>query len=750
MKKNIIPDEPINNFEDDILGRENFARNLANSLTSWEERKSLVIGLFGKWGSGKTSVVNLTKQYLKGKIKEGKKKKGNPIIVDFNPWGYSETGDLFSPFIRQIKESINNKNRNRMIKKILDKLDNLLSVINEVHPIKNVSSLVTDMTVIIAVLGLSITQIFPSLNNGIKLFFSWVGYTSLIIVLIAKIYSIIKKDTKKESISKIKKEISNILVKNDIRLIIIIDDIDRLTSAEIKQLFRIIRINADFPNTIYLLSFDRNIVEKSLTVQDTISGHDYLEKIINIEYDLPGITKFRLEKYFRNNLENMISQLPEEADNIFSKEKIKWAFIYPIIISELSSIRDIKRFFNAISFKLSQFINKNILEINLVDLFGIELLRLKYPDCYSFIRDNKPRFLSLKKELDDEKETYVRWFDEIFHKFSSNSRSTANIITIVTQLFPIAYYKSKNIPISSSAQPVNDVTCSIASEKFFDIYFDHISSIAEGECSNYDVQYIKTVSSNYNLLSAAIQEYIKTNKIHSLLQLLENHSIENTFPKENILTYFIVLFDLINDIPDNHERLKVGNEYIIYRIVFYLLRNNNKEDNDKIFESLFQKTKDSFMCVFFIENMIRACNEHTEYLVSFDELSCLKQKAIEKIIEDKDNLLNSKYYLRILPFWKENAYETFKLYVSTVKNDNNKFLEAFDKSIYKVYSESLLGIEKIDQRFDYKGFELFGSLEETKKIIQHIKLTENGLYNKYKKSIDLFLRDYDKKNNNKY
>ena len=92
MNKQIISDDAINSFEDDLLNRSSFVENLSSSLLSWNDKKSLVIGLFGKWGSGKTSIINLLEKQLSSEKekKSSKDKKKSPIVINFNPWGYSE------------------------------------------------------------------------------------------------------------------------------------------------------------------------------------------------------------------------------------------------------------------------------------------------------------------------------------------------------------------------------------------------------------------------------------------------------------------------------------------------------------------------------------------------------------------------------------------------------------------------------------------------------------------------------------
>ena len=53
-------DAPIIRPEDDLLGRNTFAKQLAQTLLRLNTKDTFTIGLSGKWGSGKTSLVNMT------------------------------------------------------------------------------------------------------------------------------------------------------------------------------------------------------------------------------------------------------------------------------------------------------------------------------------------------------------------------------------------------------------------------------------------------------------------------------------------------------------------------------------------------------------------------------------------------------------------------------------------------------------------------------------------------------------------
>lgn len=77
-------DQPIKSHKEDILGRTAFARALGNAILSHKEKDSVAIGLYGAWGSGKTSIINLALEHIEF-ISKKKTDKRKPIIVRFNP-----------------------------------------------------------------------------------------------------------------------------------------------------------------------------------------------------------------------------------------------------------------------------------------------------------------------------------------------------------------------------------------------------------------------------------------------------------------------------------------------------------------------------------------------------------------------------------------------------------------------------------------------------------------------------------------
>jgi predicted KAP-like P-loop ATPase len=184
-------------------------------------------------------------------------------------------------------------------------------------------------------------------------------------------------------IQKLKDEIAAKLQKEKVKTIIIIDDVDRLSNQEICSVFQLIKSIADFPNTIYLLAFDFEVVSRALGKVQNTDGKKYLEKIIQVPFHLPKINAQQLANLFFKGLDNIIREIPEEK---FDKER--WALLFHYGIKEhLKTIRDVVRLNNTISLKYS-FLKG---EVNIIDLIGITTIQVFTPNIYNqlqFYKDN--------------------------------------------------------------------------------------------------------------------------------------------------------------------------------------------------------------------------------------------------------------------------------------------------------------------------------------------------------------------------
>jgi predicted KAP-like P-loop ATPase len=316
-------DDPINNKEDDIIGSNGFAKGLGNSILKYKEKESLVIALCGEWGQGKSSVINLTKKYLKNAPDN------KLTIIDFNPWSFSEeniTGCFFNEIATKLEKTKSNTKDEKIAKNLRDYAGLISSAPNQ----KTATWLINFLFVIPAMIIGEVSRYFITFitkyyNSSISIL--TIAIISIIIAfiivfffrnLLIKMANFFNKRTNYhfKSISEIKKDLEDRLEKRKENILIIIDDIDRLNKEEIKQLFKLIKNNANFPSFIYLTSFDRKIVEKNLESEQ--EGADYLSKIVQVSFDIPLASEDKILKLISEKLfVEIYLKLSEQAQKYF-------------------------------------------------------------------------------------------------------------------------------------------------------------------------------------------------------------------------------------------------------------------------------------------------------------------------------------------------------------------------------------------------------------------------------------------------
>ena len=151
-------DKPINTIEEDKngLNRANFAHNLSENIKNHfeddENNDCLVIGLMGEWGSGKTSLLNLTKQNLKN---------SNIKIIEFNPWLYSSYNQLVEQFLDELINEIKNPGLKGELQKYLLK-------INKLNLAKTIATVSIDTISAIATSGIINNTLGKIIDSTIK------------------------------------------------------------------------------------------------------------------------------------------------------------------------------------------------------------------------------------------------------------------------------------------------------------------------------------------------------------------------------------------------------------------------------------------------------------------------------------------------------------------------------------------------------------------------------------------------------
>ncbi len=727
----------------------------------WKEKESLVIAIYGEWGSGKSSVINLASENI-GKSDH----KNKPTIIEFNPWIFSEEDSLSEHFFNEIAKELEIKNDTDKDKKIAKKLKfyaSLLSLVPEENLLINLSSKSLLILGLIGIAGSQIINWFNIPSNWVQNGLLIGGFTLVLLEFfkgyLIKLASFFEKkaDYYSKSVSEVKREIKQELADRQKKLVIVIDDIDRLNQSEIRQIFRLIRVNADFPNTIYLLAFDRKIVEKNLEEQVGVSGKDYLDKIVQVNFDVPFAKPSKISTFLFKELDRILSVLPESAQKYFGQDDPYWANVYHSGFKDFfKNIRDVKRFASSLEFNISQMYQSNVMEVNPIDFIAIEAIRVFAPDFYSFMRDKNSLFTSTDRNDRSSRDDNPRK-QEIEKALSKLSNGTKeSVLELLKRLFPqvdgiFQYGYSTHGHDWQSSWSNNLRVCATNN---FDSYFTLTPGGDEDELSQFEIEEILNKTDSAENLEQILREYIEKKKIRKVLQRIQDFtSDQNRISQDNAKNVVKALFNISDDLPEEKVGMwDFGVDMDLMRIVYQLLkRETDKNKNFEVLKEAIPSSKGLFGPVQKVSlefSRKEKGKDSDEFIVPEDKIGELQKLCLEKINgTNNDVLLKHKNLLYILYRWKEwDKEDKWKEFIKEVENDNQKLLSFVTKFISESRSQTIgdYGV-RVVKKFNYKSLADFLDLEQIKTKLEEIKKQNSEEYKNNKETIDLFLDNFDNK-----
>ena len=313
-----IPDYPASPEDADLLGRSTEALNLVKKIFHTDtSRAAFTLGLTAPWGTGKTSFMLAMQKHLRESYRK------EIILIEFNPWMYRKAPNLTQIFFEELSRALAPYS-SALASGFMQYVDYILSKENNTW----------------IQLG---ARLLPQ------------GF---------------KAKSTSEQYEFLKKEICKLRRK----IVIFIDDVDRLDGEELTELFSLVRNISSFPNMSYILAYDKEYVTNQLQGKFDTQKNRYIEKILQEEYLLAKITPAQLYKALNKYLKRI------GYINLFSTIKAS-----KINLEEhLPTIRSIKRVCNSI-LSLPQELNGNI---ELFDWFVLELIRIQYPKLFEFLKNN--------------------------------------------------------------------------------------------------------------------------------------------------------------------------------------------------------------------------------------------------------------------------------------------------------------------------------------------------------------------------
>ena len=456
------PDAPITDTKEDKLGRTPFASALAKAIASFPGEESFVVGLYGKWGSGKSSILNLVVEQVK-KQNASKAENLRLNILRFNPWNFADQNQLIFQFFRQFRAFLNDDKHG--LKALLNSLDDYADALTPPLELLPYGRLIS-------------AGVKTAVKGGQKL----LGDSKDINVLFEKIAADLKKLKR--------------------RTLILIDDIDRLTADETRQIFQLVKITAKFPYVIYVLAFDRQAVAQALEKDWIGSGEEYLEKIVQVSFDIPPISEAALTNLITTGIEEL---LKKEKPASFDQNRFGNLF-HGGFRESFESLRDVIRFLNGLEFGLG-LIGQ---EVNGVDFIGIEAIRIFYRKIFYAVRNNKDLF-SGHIDTFAQNAGSAKYAADLDNVLAATGEFNENVKSLLLGLFPKLAFAYGNTVHGHHSETEWEKSYRIAASRYFDAYF--ALALPQTDVSVREVNAFIASSGNESQLEEMLTRWHKEEKL---------------------------------------------------------------------------------------------------------------------------------------------------------------------------------------------------------------------------------------------
>jgi len=676
-------DRPIQKESEDLLDRAHFSKELSKSLLSWKEDDSLVVGVYGKWGDGKTSVKNILKEEIQTN------KDLITDILEFNPWQWSHSKTYLNTFLYELATLLDRKPSGVEVSKKLRKYSDYLSFTSEkIEDIsKNLGKIIQGIGFVVGLVSIKLPEKYSTytifaaivlvlLSQSLK-FLNWVAKTYIEFRNIETKY--------RKNLEEQKTEIKDLLREQDKTILVVIDDIDRLSPAEIKDLFRLIKANADFPNIVYLTLFQRDVVEKALSMDGFYNGNEYLEKIIQVGINLPEVPQKGINSILFKKLDKVI----EEYGGMKTFNQSRWNELFMEgIQSYFENLRDVNRFISSLSFQLGALNNNKVLEVNIVDIIGIEALRHFEPETYKALFKNKDILTGSSssgyggRENEGHKKRILKLIEDA-------GLSKDRVQSILKLLFPNTQWAWSNY--HSNVDEDDFVDLRICHPERFDRYFSFF--MTKNDFSEYEFQQMLDCTNDRDGMLNILKDYHTEGRLESFLERFEAYKTKVS--SDHSKAFLGAMYTIGDLVSDEHKGFFQFSSMInLNRIVLWYLKKKEFESNRK---AVFLEGLKNSLGIYLPIHDLWDEYERREFEKYPDHFSLTeedKDLCKDMILEIINKHKSEKYFYenahleRIIYIWSHLKPEESKEWLVSYLSSDDRFIKFIYNLISKSFSSS--------------------------------------------------------------
>lgn len=360
----LMADDPIGGTGRDRLDRVQFAARMAQVFEhASAQSPSVVFGLLGPWGSGKTSVLRLVRDVMA--------EARNWKIVEFNPWEASDLSSVVREFMLTVRSAMPPGDRGDRLRSVFSRYT------RKIAPITSM---------------LSVMNVDPS--RAVEALADLIGG--------------------EDSLEGLRDDLVKQLLEHDQRVLVLIDDVDRLQADELTLVLKLVRLVGRLPNLYYVLAYDESTVLDVLESTDVASEQRqralaYLDKIVQVRLDLPPVHPTRTAELVDAALEQVTSQYEIEVSEAEARRLGR--VYHSHLKATMREPRQVKRFFGQVDALLPLVLE----EVNFVDFLLVTFLRTFFPQVHSILTKHKDELTGTAMELGSRKvtpENRMKWWQE--------------------------------------------------------------------------------------------------------------------------------------------------------------------------------------------------------------------------------------------------------------------------------------------------------------------------------------------------
>ncbi len=536
------------------------------------------------------------------------------------------------------------------------------------------------------------------------------------------------------------------LIKFDKKIVVFIDDLDRLDREEIITVFKLIRLICDFPNVVYVLALDEEVVSLALGLvygqqgteeQQKIKGRAYLEKFIQIPIYLPKVDEMQLKKFLIDGLEEILQEHNIKTGFI---ENIN-STIYPVAnMSMFRTIRNIKRYLNLVQI----FVPILKKEVFVDDLLYLLVIKVTSPALYDWIRMHP--YILYQEDPKSFKENEE--IDEFKKKYSEYGRIIVKLFPAMANVFGNYIRKERQTDLPNSQ-------LSISNQIYFSKYFMY--STAENQISQEELQFFYSllvenkndsmeefnrICALYPLndIYAKMENDVIQQSDEAILNLIDLLKVKYIESLEYQIQYNIEKYMYVNYLEKRDVFLRSSlfkEPYALLLLIILRSNINNKrkdslaiEQIDKVISKIFKESS--------LENILKTNSQNRyhiilDYFVQIEDDEALRRKKFTEYITSISR------FKEIVNYFLDGIIDDVIFYQKLLGNIENETIEKYISELEQDGEITEFEAGKkikngMKQAIPYIIYELSDALENSEK--QNIKCEMNA---NFKKQKQLFL-----------